>query len=97
MEPKAVKLLVPVRHFGEEVSEITIKRRRVGKDMREAGALGDNDEAKMMFYIERLCDLPPDFVDRMDGADIDNVAEAILPFLRAPKASQTGQTTGPNA
>ncbi len=80
--PTKHTLLVPVTFEAREHTSITLRRIK-GKDIRELAQQDDGD--KSLFIIARLSGWPPEGVDELDAADIDEISKIVEGFTTMPK------------
>lgn len=80
MEPITIKLSHPVEAFGEQVSELVIKKRPKAKDLRamdsEKGEVG-----KTAALMAQLTGVPSSTIDQLDAADFMKASEVVEGFL----------------
>ena len=81
-----VSLAFPIKSEGETLSTLTL-RRITGKEWRK---LALDKGADTLVMIGELASLAPSSVDQLDGADINECAEAIKSFLQKSPATGDG-------
>jgi hypothetical protein len=79
------KLLVPVTFEGKEHTEIKLRRLK-GRDLRDVEA-EDGGAAQTFFLIGRLAGWPPEGVEELDAADIEEVSKIIEGFIGKKRRS----------
>ena len=88
MDPVTVTLRHPVMDFGKPVTELTIKRACNFGDYMDADEAGTGVHQRLAFFIGRLCNVTPAAVRTLHPADVEELNEAIAPFVEG------GPTTG---
>ncbi len=84
---QSYKLTSPVRAWGDDVSEVGIRRPK-GKDLRLADGLGEVEASLVL--IEHCCGLTRGAVDDLDGFDVQSLGEIIGGFLESgPKTGSS--------
>jgi len=81
-------LLVPIAlKDGTQLTQLTL-RRPTAKEMRFVPLTGKLDLGVILTIVGSMCNLHPDEVDMIDGADCFEIAGIIAPFLeRGPGAT----------
>lgn len=91
-----LKLEFPVEWKGKQIKEITIRRNK-GRDNRFMPKGADvGPEDMYPFFLQLISangePLDEDFIDEMDGGDLNSMAEVITGFLSRKKASPASRT-----
>ncbi|MCI0668391.1 MAG: phage tail assembly protein [Methylococcaceae bacterium] len=77
-EPIVITLKTPVQAFGEEITELKLRRPK-GKDFR---AITSTTPMGMTLDLAgALADVPPSTIDQLDGEDVMKLAQAVAPFF----------------
>lgn len=72
-------LLVPVTFEGREHTSITLRRIK-GKDIKAMRR--EPEEERTFFLIERLSGWPPEGVEELDAADLDEISKIVEGFTK---------------
>ena len=76
---RTIKLSEPVAHEGRDITEVTLRRPKVG-DLRRMDKVGGSDMEKTLWLLGVLSEMTPDEVDKIDAADLEALADAIAGF-----------------
>jgi hypothetical protein len=75
-----IKLIEPIKIDGASISELTLRRPKVG-DRLAVERIGNSDAEKEVALIANLADIPKDAVEELDLADYAKIQEALQGFL----------------
>ena len=75
-----IKLNYPIDFEGGKLSEITLRRPKVG-DINRATSKAKGDIATAIELAAILSDLPPSAIEELDAADFKRVEQVVSGFL----------------
>ena len=76
---RTIKLSEPVTHEGREITEVILRRPKVG-DLRRMDKVDGSDMEKTLWLLGVLGEMTPAEVDKIDAADLEALANAIAGF-----------------
>ena len=76
---KTIKLKEPISVEGREITEVTLRRPKVG-DLRRMDKVGGSDLEKTLWLMGALSEMTPAEVDELDAVDMEALAEVISGF-----------------
>jgi len=77
---KTIDLKYPIERAGEKVASLSMRRPKV-LDMIAAEKSGGNDGEKEVVMFSNLCEVSPDCIMDMDGADYLKLQKVYSGFL----------------
>lgn len=87
--PYTHKLLTPVEHGSETITELVFRRRPVAKDVRGICIDRLNDGDNLVPLIARLTGNPPSLIDKVDLVDLLECGGLLGGFF--PNGPRTGK------
>ena len=79
MHSETLPLQYPFTHKGEEITQLTIRRPKLGDIKRFEKVKDEMDKATKM--LADLAEIAPDVVDQLDMVDFNAASEMIAGFL----------------
>lgn len=79
IKTKTITLDMPIQVEGREITQVTLRRPKVG-DIRRMDKQGGSDLEKTLWLLSTLGELTPEEVDELDGGDLEKLADVVGDF-----------------